>query len=188
MINRGYVVMLDVTSRQLVISPGSALDIIVGLPGSATAPVAIDALYPNMGATPAPAGWNGGYGAYYEVRGRSIPIEKIAGQAGFVSRFRLGMRLSIVALQNVQGSGNCSNLLPMLSLSASLAPAPGAGNPAIFPADYATTFADPSYGPVIRIDNSLLLEPGSIGGPALYYVSLGIAEAKDEDFTPFGRG
>lgn len=182
MINRGYIVLLDTTGQE------PDLDIVVRLPGSATAPVAATAIYPNAGVTPAPAGWNGGRGAYYEVRGRSIPIEKFSGQAGFVPVTRLGLRLSIIALQNSQSVGNCSNLLPMVSLSATLAPAPGAGNPAVFLTPYSTAFADPSYGPVIRIDNSVLLSPGSVLGPAMYYVSLGIAEAKDEDFTPFGRG
>jgi hypothetical protein len=185
MINRGYVVMLDTTSiRQSALD----LDIVVGLPGSPTAPVAALAEYPAAGVTPAPAGWSGGKGAYYEVRSRAIPFEKFSGQTGFTPRTRLGCYLSIVALQNSVDSALCSNLLPMLSLSASLGNAPGAGNAAVFGATYATVLADPSYGPVIRVHNSLLLDNGTNNVPTLYYVTFAIAEAKNEDFTPFGRG
>jgi hypothetical protein len=76
----------------------------------------------------------------------------------------------------------------MIELSASLANGPGAGNPTVFGASYATALADPTYGPVIRVCNSGLLFPGTNQVPALYYVSFSIAEAKNEDFTPFGRG
>ncbi len=148
MINRGYVVMLDTTpGRQVPLD----LDIIVGLPGSSTAPVAATAVYPAAGVTPAPAGWTGGIGAYYEVRGRAIPFEKTYGQTGFTPRTRLGYYLSIVALQNSVNSALCSNLLPMLSFSASLANAPGAGNATVFGGTYATVLADPSYGGVERL-------------------------------------
>jgi hypothetical protein len=183
MINRGYIVQLD---TGLMFPPN--LDIIVSLPGSATAPVASAALYPMSGVTPAPVGWSCGAGAYYEVRSRAIPFEKFAGQPGFTPRTRLGYYLSIVALQNSIDSGLCSNLLPMLSLSASLANAPGAGNASVFGPTYATVLADPSYGPVIRVHNSALLDDGTNNVPALYYVTFAIAEAKNEDFTPFGRG
>lgn len=182
MINRGYIVKLE-TARQ-----ATSLDIVVGLPGSPTAPVASAAVYPAAGVTPAPAGWLGGAGAYYELRSRSIPFEKFSGQTGFTPRTRLGLYLSIVALQDSIASASCNNLLPMLSLSASLANAPGAGNSAVMGATYATAFADPSYGPVIRVHNSALLEPGTNNVGALYYVTFAIAEAKNEDFTAFGRG
>lgn len=198
MINRTYVVMLTSMGRpqlaaqqqvqQQQVNP-SSLDIIVGLPGSATAPVAVAASYPGATVTPAPAGWLGGpNGAYYEMRGRSLPFEKFSGQTGFVPRTRLGIRLSIMALQNVNSSGDCSNLLPMLGLSASLAPAPGVGAPLVFGTNYAAALADPNYGPVIRVYDTADLAPDFGADPALYLVSLGIAEAKDEDFTAFGRG
>lgn len=181
MIYRQYIVLLE-TAR------ASNLDIIVGRPGSSVAPVASAIVYPAATITAAPAGWVGGAGMYYEVRGRSLPLEKVSGQAGFVPRTHLGYHLSIVALQNSAGTAVCQNLLPMLGLSASLAPAPGADNVTMFGAAYAAALADPAYGPVIRVYNTVLLYPGTAEPAALYLVSFGIAEAKNEDFTPFGRG
>lgn len=184
MINRSYVVLLDQVTRG---SPN--LDIILSLPGSISAPVGVAAYYPGMGVTPAPVGWNGERGVYYEIRNRAVRCESVFGQAGFSYRARLGVHLSVAILQDAAGLGVSHNLVPALSFSQSLTPAPGAGNLSVFGSVYATAFPDPSYGPVIRVWNSPNLFPGTSPTPqVLYLVNLAIEETRDSDLSPVGRG
>jgi hypothetical protein len=137
--------------------------------------------------TAPPAGWGAANGAnwYYEVRGRALRIEKVAGVAGFTPRTNLGYHLSIVALQDHTASGDNHNLLPYLGLSASLAPAPAISPNLVGIAAYNVALPDPAYGPVIRVYNSTEFAPR--GDWMLYQVDLQIAENKDEDFSTLGH-
>ena len=166
--------------------PGVALDIVVGVPGSRQAPVFDPAVY--VGVTPntvPPTGWNGltTAGWYYEVRSRALRIERLSGATGFTPRTNLGFHLSVMTLQEPSGVANNSNLLPALGLSASLAP-PASANAALLPVAYAVSLPDPSYGPVIRMYNTVTLHPGT---DVLYLVNFSIAENKDEDFNALGH-
>jgi len=178
---------------RLEVIPGSC-DIIVALPGSRALPVAGSAIYPGAAVTEPPAGWlvQCGNAAYYEVRGRSLPLPTEVGDPGFAPRVQLGGYISVVGLQSpndaaAQLSGEGVQI-PFVSLSASLSANIGtAANAAIW-GDYVNTFADPSYGPVIRVWNSFTLhtDDGELEDP-LYLVSVGIAEIKDEDFEASGH-
>lgn len=116
----------------------------------------------------------GGDGAYYEWRGRPLRIPNPSGSAGYVQRFRLGFLVSVTQYLNAVGTG-----LPGVQLSASLAKlsSTDAGPTISVPA-----FADPAGGPSIRL----------IGGAAtaggVYMVMIQVAEPKDEDRNPTGRG
>jgi hypothetical protein len=168
------------------------LDIVVGAPGSRAAPVLNAALYPpGTPATTPPTGWVSTNGAnwYYEVRGRALRLEQTVGVSGFTPRTNLSYHLSILALQASDGSGNSNNLLPALSLSASLAPAPVV-NSLLAPATaYNVALPDPAYGPIIRVWSASTLFPsGEHGGQLMIYqIDFRIAENKDEDFSTLGH-
>ena len=166
------------------------LDIAVLTPGSRAAPVLNPILFPTVTAfTTPPTGWSAANGAnwYYEVRGRPLRFEQFAGAAGFTPRTNLGWHLSIVALQDSNGDGDNGNLLPPLTLSASLAPAPAVSVDLAPGAAYHVALPDPGYGPVIRVWNSSEFVPGERGEWMLYQVDFRIAEIKDEDFCSSGH-
>jgi hypothetical protein len=126
---------------------------------------------PAGGTTP-PNGWQpftSDDGQFYEIRGRTIRFETVDGDAGFVPRARLGWTLAVTCIDG----GDC-NIPPVAQLSRSFLGTPPDA------AFVNITFADPAYGPVIRLSNS----PDTEGG--LYSVNLELAEAKDEDRTPTG--
>ena len=171
----------------------------MGIPGSYAAPVANPAVFPGLAITVPPADWITTCGTpapaldtsvYYEIRGRSVPMGPVSGQTGFVPRMRLGGYLSIVALQNANGSAFQANTIaqiPYASVSASLAPPVGPNG--LIWNDFSIAFPDPSYGPVLRIWNQASLHGAferSDFSP-LYLVSVGLAETKDEDFETSGH-
>ena len=169
------------------------LDIMMNVPGSRAAPVLNPTHYPaGTPYTAASAAWAAKNGAnwYYEVRGRALRIEKLAGTAGFTPRTNLGHHLSIIALQDLAATGDNGNLLPNVTLSESLAPAPAISAnlvPDVPGSTYALPLPDPAYGPVIRIWNTPKLSPEQDKNWMLYQVDLQIAENKDDDFTTLGR-
>lgn len=183
MIHRTYIVGLNPMLQGLL-----PLDIVVAVPGSRSAPV-LDGvtIWAGQPYTPPPAGWIAACGAswYYEMRGRALRLEALAGAANFVPRFNLGVHISVCALQAADGSASANNLLPEITPSASLAPAPLAAANAALGAAYVNALADPSYGPVIRVwnDSGLHTEAQSM----IFMVNLQIAENKDEDFNTLGH-
>lgn len=186
MINRTYVVKVP-TARQG--PPPPSLDICVNWPtGSAAAPVCDPATYPLAFTTP-PAGWvaANGTGAYYEIRGRTIPLERLAAvgaAGGFTPRCNLGYLLSIYPAMayDVENAADptITYNMPNVLLSASLRAALGgdANAPAAIPQ---VALADPAYGPVIRIyqaDAAMYM--------VTYMVHFSIFERQDEDFSATG--
>jgi hypothetical protein len=190
MIHRTYIVGLStgVGTQQGDAYPN--LDIAVRVPGSRAAPVLDPVLLPAVTPyTPPPNGWAGGaiingYGWYYEIRSRALRFEALAGAAGFTPRTNLGFHLSICGLQDFGDLALNGNLLPTLSLSASLAP-PIVANTNLSTA-YAVAFPDPSYGPVIRVHNLLSLHVAETPN-SVYLVNFMLAENKDEDFSTLGH-
>lgn len=191
MIHRQYVVKLPIPIEQLA----GSCDIIVELPGSYTNPVA-DGIgaYPGATVTQPSAAWIAqcGDAAYYEIRARSIPLEMIVGDPGFTPRTRLGGYISVVGLQSpnnlARQLAGAGIQIPFVSFSESLARQMGTAANAMIWGDYINTFADPAYGPVIRIWNSASLHTADpeMENP-IYLVSFGLAEAKDEDFEASGH-
>jgi len=190
MIHRTYIVGL---SPGIAVQQGTAypnLDIAVKVPGSRAAPVLDPIAWPAVSPyTPPPTGWAGGAvingsGWYYEIRGRALRIEALAGAAAFTPRTNLGFHLSICALQDVNDVATNGNLLPTLSLSASLALPPVANTN--LNATYAVAFPDPSYGAVIRVHNVADLHLAEAVDP-IYLVNFMLAENKDEDFSTLGH-
>jgi hypothetical protein len=164
------------------------LDIMVRVPGTYAAPVNNPALYGGVG-TAAPAAWIAACGAnwYYESRPRAVRLEHLAAEgaaAGFTARFRLGGYLSIVPLDDQAGLAPVAGTVPSVSISASLAPNP-ISNPLL--GVEIGAFADPAYGPVIRLRNSASLYGLERATGVLFLVSLGIAENKDEDWANLGH-
>lgn len=184
MIRRTYIVGLNPLLQGF-----PNLDIVVAVPGARTAPVLDPVTWAGQPFTPPPANWAAACGAnwYYEQRGRALRLEAVAGAAGFVPRFNLGVHLSIVALQAADGSADDNNLLPTLTPSASLMPAPLAAANAALGAAYVNALADPSYGPIIRIWNDAALFEGREAQAMIYMVNLRISENKDEDFNTLGH-
>jgi len=176
MIHRQYVAKLTTDGQGAF----PDLDIVVRAPGAYTAPVGNAAAYPpGTPLTAPPAGWPAGSNWYYEIRARALRIEALAGSAAFTPRMRLGSYLAIVPLV----STNLPFTIPGVLLSASLTPNPISN--VSLGAEIAA-FADPAYGPVIRLRNHTGLYP--VEGVALYFlVSLGIAENKDEDWSNLGH-
>jgi hypothetical protein len=164
------------------------LDIVVAVPGLPSAPVADATLYPpgSVITTP-PAGWAAANlnGAYYEIRGRSLRLEQVVGQTGFAPRTRLGFHLSIAPWADgvVESVGaDYGGLIPSIILSNSLSQV-GINSLTL---GSGAALVDPAYGPVIRINNDVLLHPGDRITP-LWIVNLQIQETKDEDFTGSGH-
>jgi len=152
MIQRTYLVVMP--------SEPGALDIVVEGPvGSSSAPVKAAA-----GGTTPPVGWNGVDGQYFEWRARTLRFESLFGGTGFVPRLRLSFGLAI--------TGN-SEVLPIAKLSASLLGTLSAAFAGL-------TLADPAYGPVIRLTNTVNTASN------LYVVSFTVSEVKDEPHAPAG--
>lgn len=184
MIHRTYIVKLSSEDIRGFLG----LDIVVAVPGTRLLPVADPGSYGAGNVTAPPAGWvaaNGPDAAYYEIRGRALRLEQVAGQAGFTPRLNLGFHLSVTALNDAAGNAGQFggvNQVPYVTLSESLAPPPGA-NAAIWGA-YVNPLPDPAYGPVIRLWNAISLH--SEASP-IYLVDFRIAENKDEDFNTLGH-
>ncbi len=184
MIHRQYVVKMTPSIQGFL-----PLDIAVRIPGARTAPVADQAAYAGSVVTQAPAAWvaaccTGGW--YYEIRGRAVRVENLAGTAGFTPRLRLGARVSVVALQDANNQALISGSVPPFTFSASLAPDPIAQP--LMGTEIVGVLADPTYGPVIRLQNGVFLVGQGQGQHAAYFlVSLGIAENKDEDWANLGH-
>ena len=185
MLSRTYIVKIAGTALQVPIAP---CDIMVeGVVGTQALPVGNSAFYGAANVTAAPADWIAACGsnAYYEIRGRTLRIEKraaVLAAGGFVPRFNLGWKLSVHPLIAV-GPDACNLLLPIVSLSASLIGTPG--NAVVMPEP--STFDDPAYGPCIRINANT--SPGAFGvdtTPRIYAVHLNVFERKDEDFCNVG--
>lgn len=116
------------------------------------------------GGTAPPAGWNGADGRYFEWRGRALRLESLFGGSNFVPRLRLSFGISVI--------GN-SEVLPIIKPSASLV--------GTLPAAFAgLTLADPAYGPVLRLTNTVNTASN------LYVVSFQLSEVKDEPHSPAG--
>lgn len=146
---------------------------IVKMPTSvATNP--IDILIQNNPGTQAAPVVAGTDGAYYEWRGRPLRIPNPSGTAGFVPRFRLGFIIGLVRISTAIVTD-----LPGVQLSASLASlsSTDAGPTISVPA-----FADPAGGPAIR----LIGGTNTAGG--VFVLTLLVAQAKDDDRNPTGRG
>lgn len=181
MIHRQYVVKLAPANQGF-----PDLDIIATLPGSPAAPVGLQASYPGAPLlTVPPAGWTaaGGLNWYYEIRARALRIPNAVGSAASIPRTRLGGYLAVAPLADSTGADTTDGSLPGVALSLSLAlnPIPAAALGAEI-----TAFADPAYGPVIRLRNAAGLYVLSQAA-AYYLVSLGIAENKDEDWSNLGH-
>jgi len=180
MIHRQYVVKLS--------SDGQGgypdLDIVVSLPGTPIAPVGLQAAYlagPPL--TVPPINWvAGGANWYYEIRGRAIRVPNAVGSVASIPRLRLGSYLDIVRLMD-STNGALVGTLPGVALSTSLALDP-ITNPLL--GNEIGIFADPAYGPVIRLRNGAALYVGEMVG-AYFLVSLGLAENKNEDWTNLGH-
>lgn len=181
MIHRQYVCKLSASIEGFL-----PLDIMVQMPGSYTAPVDNPALFAGIG-TAAPAAWQAACGAnwYYELRARALRLEHLAAAgvaAGFTPRTRLGGYLSIVPLDDSGGLLAVTGTIPPVSISASLALNPISN--AALGAEIGA-FADPVYGPVIRLRNAAILYGDQRTG-AYFLVSLGLAENQDEDGSNLG--
>lgn len=164
------------------------IDICVAAPmGTQAKPVANPLVYGANNVTSPPAGWvqapglGNSSGAYYEIRGRSLRLEARAGQVGFTPRANLGFHL-IVTPYGEQTVPSTTALTNGVQLSASLLAALGGDAGGVIPV---ATFADPSYGPVIRLF-TLTFVNSRLGNP-LCLVHFGIAENKDEDFSTLGH-
>jgi hypothetical protein len=182
MIHRQYVCKLSSS-----IEGFPFLDIMVQMGGSYAAPVNNPALFAGIG-TAAPAAWQAVCGAnwYYEARSRILRLEHLAAAgaaAGFTPRGRLGAQISIVRLENSVPVAPVPGGIPAISASASLAVNP-ISNVAL--GAEIGAFADPAYGPVIRLHNSadLFGERQQVG--IYFLVSLGLAENQDEDGSNLG--
>lgn len=185
MIYRTYVVSLPTAQR----TAPNYVDICVrATMGTRVLPVANPITYGAPNVTAPPAGWVAACGdaAYYEIRGRVVPCERLfaAGAAGgFTERTRLGFKLIVTPYGDWHSLTGYSP--PAAQLSQSLWAAVGGDTGGAVPA---TNLADPVYGiaqPVIRV----FAPRNGEGGPAtalLMLVHFDIAERKDEDYSPVG--
>jgi hypothetical protein len=144
------------------------IDLIIRGPvGTVGLPVYVGA----TGDSAPPAGWQlfaGGYGdgAFCEWRGRTVTFESTYGGTGFAPRWALGWHFSLTPAN----AGECT-AVPSAIYSYSLT--------GLLSAPWNTmSFADPSYGPSIRLYNT----PDTAG--LLYVATLVISEPKDEDRSP----
>lgn len=177
MINRTYVVSLPTTQR--TIPP--FVDICVrATMGTRTLPVANPVTYGAANVTPPPLNWTVACGdaAYYELRGRVLPLEHLfaAGVAGgFTQKLNLGFILSVTLY------GNWQLPTPTVQFSQSLLAAVGGDTGGAVPA---TNLADPVYGvaqPVIRV-----YSPTNALQGLVTIINFSVAERKDEDFSQVG--
>ena len=185
MIKRTYIVSLPTAQR----TAPNYVDICVrATMGTRVRPVANPVTYGAANVTAPPAGWVAACGdaAYYELRGRVIPFERLfaAGAAGgFTPRVNLGFDLVVTPYSEWATVIDYSP--PTAQLSQSLLAAVGGDTGGAVPA---TNLADPVYGvaqPVIRI----FAPRNGEGAPLtnhLILVCFNIAERKDEDFSPVG--
>lgn len=154
----------------IVLTPAAAtaaIDICVQGPvGTKSAPVSAA-----VGGTSPPAGWNGGAGAYYEWRGRTLRLETLAGATAFAPRARLGFHVSIAPI-----AAAVRSFVPGIQLSQSLVQNLDGGSIIAAP-----DIADPSYGPVIRLTNSADVEN------MVWVVNFSIFEPSDDAFDPSAR-
>ena len=183
MINRTYIVYPP-TDREYI-------DICVRAnTGTRLAPVADPLTFP--GATPPPTGWVAacGTGAYYEIRGRTIPFQALAAvgaAGGFTQRTNLGFILSMTPYgqQILAGQGPIVAIQNGVLLSASLLAAVGGDTGGAIPS---IILADPTYGvaqPVIRVFSPYEINTeGNLHN--CYVLNFSILERKDEDFSPVG--
>ena len=183
MINRTYIVSFPTTQRV----QAAYVDICVrATMGTRVLPVANPVTYGAGNVTAPPPGWAAACGdaAYYELRGRTLAFERLfaAGAAGgFTQRANLGFHLSVVPYGASWASIDVSAIPPLFSQSLLAAVGGDAGG-----AVPATNLADPVYGiaqPVIRVFTPVAGESAAAG---VVLVTLGIAERKDEDFSPVG--
>ena len=117
------------------------------------------------------------------MRGRSLRLPNAVGSVAPVARTRLGGYLAIVPLED-NAALIVAGTIPPVALSASLAPNP-ITNPLL--GNEIGAFADPAYGPVIRLINNVTLYGGERVNGVYFLVSLGIAENKDEDWANLGH-
>src|SRR5512137_2108421 len=185
MLSRTYIVKIAGEAQQVTIAP---CDIMVeGVVGTQALPVGSAAFYGAPNVTAAPTTWVAvcHSNAYYEIRGRTLRIEKraaVGAAGGFIPRFNLGWKLAVHPIA-AAGTDACNLLLPIVSLSASLIGTPG--NAAVM--NEPTAFADPAYGPCIRIDANT--SPAALGAnttPRIYAVYLDVFERRDESFSNIG--
>lgn len=168
MIIRTYVVQMPAGSGS-----NQPVDIIVeGYPGTQDDPISI------ANGT-APSGWNAnGNAAYYELLGRPLRLPNALdnGASQYVPRFHLGWNLTVTLMSN---SAVPVPPPPSVQYSASLIQNLTSGDAG--PSVTVPTFADPTYGPSIRLTNG----SGGDGGQ-VYLVTLMVVEPKDIDRTPTG--
>jgi hypothetical protein len=180
-VNRTYIVDLpwdDITGPSLL----TQMDIVLEIPGSPELPVMASG---GTDVTTPPPGWLNtsgaptGNGAYYEVRGRPVRFESVDGDPNFVPRGRLGYRIDCCWLDSSgTGSGDSpTDGVPMITPSKSITGDGAAGIAGVM--DF--TFADPSYGPVLRINGANITKQG-----LRLQVNLSLFEARDEDRNPTG--
>jgi hypothetical protein len=164
------------------------MDIVLALPGSKSAPVAGASISGTK--TAPPTGWLGGVpvtsdatftsGAYYEYRGRTLHLETLYGAAGFTPRGRLGYHIAITPLDVPGETFGAAPLVGVMATpSKSITGDNASGDTGVL--DY--VFADPSYGPVIRINPDGLATYGADIN-RLFAVDVTFFEAKDENLGP----
>ncbi len=184
MIRRTYIVSIPTSQRTIP----QYVDICVrsGM-GTRVLPVANPITYGAANVTAPPAGWVAACGdaAYYEIRGRVVPVERLfaAGAAGgFTERVRLGWKLVLTPYGDWGAAAGYSPLSAQLSQSLLAAVGGDVGG-----AVPATNLADPVYGvaqPVIRVFVPQIGE--TLLGGQILLVHFDIAERKDEDYSPVG--
>jgi hypothetical protein len=184
MINRTYVVKAPYAARD------SFVDICVqATMGTRLVPVADPTLFPpGASITPPPTGWAAACGdaAYYEIRGRTLRFDHLAGEGavgGFTERTHLGFILSVTPYGDPIATANWA-ISDGAQLSASLLAAVGGDTAG---AIAAANLADPVYGvaqPVIRIYKPVFAGEGTRA--KLYIVNFSVMERKDEDYANIG--
>jgi hypothetical protein len=192
MIHRTYVVKTPSGSINAFV------DVCVQAPmGTRLAPVTDPSvLPPGTPVTLPPTGWAGNFGdaAYYEIRGRTLRLERLAGANGFTQRTNLGFALVLTPYGAIDHSLDREfslwNISGGVQLSQSLLAAVGDGL-----AIPTTNLADPIYGsaqPVIRVFAPLTVTGDPLAQSEgrsfqIYLVHFLIAENKDEDWSPLGH-
>lgn len=177
-IHRTYVVRMPTNAGLM-----PYLDIPVETPELAGVPGALPPVPPAtaarpmkiaVGGTTPPAGWQvfgpvNGDGELFEWRGRTLRCESRFGAANFVPRFRLGWKTAIYCVEN-----DCE-ANPSAAYSYTLVNGP-------LPVPFtALSFPDPTYGPTLRLSNTLDTQG------ALVLVHLDVFDAADEDRAPSPR-
>lgn len=177
MIRRTYVVSLPNSQR----TTPHFVDICVrsGM-GTRLLPVANPITY-GANVTAPPAGWVAACGdaAYYEIRGRVLPIERLFGvgaAGGFTERTRLGFKLVVTPYSDWGAAAGYSPASAQLSQTLWAAVGGDIGG-----AVPATNLADPVYGPVIRVFTPQIGE--TLINSMLLLIHFDIAQQKDEDLT-----